>query len=194
MTSVYQSMLNGGPWYAPETGCIERAMLAGARLKVFNSTPLHEKVAREAILKDLLLSYEPGWIMGPITFEYGHLELEAGVFMNWDCMFVDNARITIKKNVMIGPRCLFVTSSHSLDPMQRMQVDTNGVTCGGSGISAPILIEDHVWLGANVTVLPGVTIGARTTIGAGSVVTRNIPSDVLAFGNPCRVQREINQS
>jgi acetyltransferase-like isoleucine patch superfamily enzyme len=56
------------------------------------------------------------------------------------------------------------------------------------------LIEDHVWLGANVTVLPGVTIGARTTIGAGSVVTKSIPSDVLAFGNPCRVQRSLNKA
>ena len=192
MTSVYQSMLDGGSWHAPDQGCIERAILTAQKLHAFNTTPLFDMAARHAILKDMLLSYEPGYIMGPITLEYGHLELEAGVFMNWDCMFLDNARITIGKNTMIGPRCLFTTSSHSLDPMQRMTLDENGVACGGVGTSAPILIEDHVWLGANVTVLPGVTIGARSTIGAGSVVTKSIPSDVLAFGNPCRVQRSLN--
>ena len=192
MTSVYQSMLDGGPWRVPDQGCLERAIITKQKLHAFNSTPMSEMAARHAILRDMLLSYEPGYIVGPITLEYGHLELAAGVFMNWDCMFLDNARITIGKNTIIGPRCLFTTSSHSLDPMQRMALDENGVACGGFGTSARIMIADHVWLGGNVTVLPGVTIGARSTIGAGSVVTRSIPSDVLAFGNPCRVQRSLN--
>ena len=191
MSSVYQSMLNGGPWHAPDPSCIKRAMLIAQKLKTFNATPMFDMAARQAILKDMLLSYEPGFIIGSLTFEYGHLELEAGVFINWDCVFVDNARITIKRNTMIGPRCLFTTSGHSLDPMERMQFDENGVARGGVGKSAPILVEDHVWLGANVTVLAGITIGARSTIGAGSVVTKNIPPDVLAFGNPCRVQRSL---
>jgi maltose O-acetyltransferase len=191
MVSVYESMLNGGPWHAPDPDCIERAMLTGQKLKAFNATPLHDMSKRQAILKDMLLSYEPGYIIGPLTLEYGHLELESGVFMNADCMFLDNARISIKKNTMIGPRCLFTTSSHSLDPTQRMHLDENGIAYGGRGTSAPIVIEDHVWLGANVTVLPGVTIGARSTIGAGSVVLKTIPPDVLAFGNPCRVQRSV---
>jgi maltose O-acetyltransferase len=184
-------MLNGGPWHAPETECIARAKMVGAKLKTFNATPIHKSTMREAMLKEMLLQYKPGFIMGPITFEYGHLELEAGVFMNWDCMFVDNARITIRNNVAIGPRCMFVTSSHSLDPIQRAQYDEAGIACGGMGFSRPIVIEEHVWLAANVTVLPGVTIGARTTIGAGSVVTKSIPSDVLAFGNPCRVRKNL---
>ncbi len=191
MTSVYQSMLNGGPFHAPDLECLKRSDIIAEKLKLFNTTPPSDHAARQAILKGMLLSYEPGIILGSITLEYGHLELEPGVIINWDCMFLDNARITIGKNVMIGPRCMFITASHSLDPMQRMLFDENGIASGGICTSAPITIEDHVWLGANVTVFPGITIGARSTIGAGSVVTKSIPADVLAFGYPCRVQRSL---
>jgi maltose O-acetyltransferase len=191
MMSVYQSMLNGGPYHAPVPECLQRADTTAEMLKLFHATPPSDHLGRQAILKGMLLSYEPGLIVGPIALEYGHLELEAGVFINKECIFMDDARITIRKNTMIGPRCIFITPSHSLDPMQRMQFDENGRSSGGIGFTAPILIEEHVWLGANVTVLPGVTIGARSTVGAGSVVTKNIPADVLAFGNPCRVQRSL---
>lgn len=191
MISVYQSMLNGGPYHAPDPECLQRADATAEKLKLFHATPASDHLARQAILKDMLLSYGLGFIMGPIALEYGHLELAEGVFINKDCLFMDDARITIRKNTMIGPRCIFITPSHSLDPMQRMSFDKNGISSGGIGFTAPILIEEHVWLGANVTVLPGVTIGARSTIGAGSVVTKNIPPDALAFGNPCRVQRSL---
>jgi maltose O-acetyltransferase len=189
--SIYQSMLEGGPYLAPDPECGVRAAFVAEKLRAFNAISRHDREARQGLLKDMLLSYEPGMIVGPLTLEYGHLMLEAGVYINWDCMFVDNARITLRKNVMIGPRCLFVTASHSLDPMQRAQFDADGVARGGKGFTAPITVEDHVWIGAHVTVLPGVTIGARSTIGAGSVVTRDVPPGALAFGNPCRVQREI---
>jgi maltose O-acetyltransferase len=189
--SIYQSMLEGGPYLAPDPECAERATFVAGKLREFNATPIHDFPNRQRLLKDMLLWYEPGMIAGSLALEYGHLVMEAGVYINWDCMFIDNARITLKKNVMLGPRCMFITASHSLDPMQRAQFDGNGVACGGKGFSAPITVEDHVWLGANVTVLPGVTIGARTTIGAGSVVTRDVPPGVLAVGNPCRVVREI---
>ncbi len=191
MTSVYQSMLNGGPYRAPDPECLARSEIIAEKLKLFNETPLSDQGARQAILKAMLLSYEPGFIAGTIALEYGHLELGAGVFINKECLFMDDARITIRKNTMIGPRCIFITPSHSLDPMQRMQFDEQGMSSGGVGFTAPILIEEHVWLAANVTVLPGVTIGARSTIGTGSVVTKNIPADVLAFGNPCRVHRNL---
>lgn len=189
--SVYQSMLNGGAYHSPEPECVERATFVGDRLRAFNATQPHDLANRQRLLREMLLSYEPGIIVGPLTLEYGHLILEAGVYINWDCMFVDNARITLRKNVMLGPRCLFITASHSLDPMQRAQFDVDGTARGGKGFTAPIVVEDHVWIGAHVTVLPGVTIGARSTIGAGSVVTRDVPPGVLAFGNPCRVQREL---
>jgi maltose O-acetyltransferase len=189
--TIYQSMLEGGPYLAPDPECAVRAAFVAGKLREFNAISRDDRTARQNLLKEMLLSYEPGMIVGPLTLEYGHLVLEAGVYINWDCMFVDNARITLRKNVMLGPRCMFITASHSLDPMQRAQFDANGVSCGGKGFTAPITVEDHVWLGANVTVLPGVTIGARSTIGAGSVVTRDLPPGVLAVGNPCRVQREL---
>jgi acetyltransferase-like isoleucine patch superfamily enzyme len=191
MTSNYNNMLEGGSYYAPDMECIERTIMIAERLKSFNDTPLSNQSERHRHLKEIFLSYAPSYIIGPLTLEYGHIEMAGGVFVNRDCMFVDNARITIQKNVMIGPRCLFLSTSHSLDPMQRSTLDDAGFTCGGSGISAPIVIEEHAWIGGGVTILPGVTIGARSTIGAGSVVTRSNPPDVLAFGNPCRVQKHL---
>jgi maltose O-acetyltransferase len=191
MSSNYEKMLNGGPYYAPDTECVQRATTIAEKLEAFNATPLVDQAKRNALLKEIFLSYTPSYIIGPLSLEYGHIEMAGGVFVNRDCMFLDNARITIEKNVLIGPRCLFITASHSLDPMERSDFDPAGFTCGGYGISAPIVIEEHVWIAGSVTVLPGVTIGARSTIGAGSVVTRSIPSDVLAFGNPCRVQKSL---
>jgi maltose O-acetyltransferase len=191
MISNYSRMLAGGAYHAPDLECIQRASLIAEKLKSFNETSLSDQANRNGLLEEIFLSYASSYIMGPLTLEYGHIEMAGGVFVNRDCMFIDNARITIQKNVMIGPRCLFITASHSLDPKQRSQLDQAGFNCGGHGISAPIIIEEHVWIAGSVTVLPGVTIGARSTIGAGSVVTRSIPPDVLAFGNPCRVQKHL---
>ena len=99
-------------------------------------------------------------------------------------MILYGAKVTFGDNVFIGPSCGFHTATHPLDVERRN---------AGLEWAYPITVGNNVWFGANVTVLPGVTIGDNCVIGAGSVVTHDIPANVVAFGNPCRVQRSLEQ-
>ncbi len=102
--------------------------------------------------------------------------------INYDCIFLDTDFIDIGNCVLIGPGCKLICTNHSIDPDVRLK---------GVFYDKPIKIGKNVWLGANVTVLPGVTIADNAVIGAGSVVIKNIPANVVAVGNPCRVVKEI---
>ncbi len=115
--------------------------------------------------------------------DYGYnVHIGDHVFVNWGSVLLDVGRITIGDHCQIGPNCQFLTATHPLDPEARK--------AGWEG-SAPITLEENVWFGGGVIVLPGVTIGADTVVGAGSVVTRDLPPRVLALGNPARVVREL---
>lgn len=102
--------------------------------------------------------------------------------LNYNCILLDSARIEIGHKTLIGPGCSLICTNHSVDAEERLQ---------GVFRNREIVIGSKVWLGANVTVCPGVTIGDRAVIGAGSVVTKDIPAEVVAAGNPCRVLRPI---
>ncbi|KRK88630.1 sugar O-acetyltransferase [Lentilactobacillus sunkii] len=106
-------------------------------------------------------------------------------YANYDCVILDGAKVTIGDRVLFGPKVGLYTSNHLFDARER--------EIGGC-IAKPITIGDRCWLAANVTVLPGVTIGSDTIIGAGSVVTHNIPNNVIAAGNPCKVIRPITKA
>lgn len=106
------------------------------------------------------------------------------VFVNFDCLFLDSAPIHIGDRVKIAPSVRLYTATHPLDPNKRNS---------GLEFAKPIIIEEDVWLGGGVIVNPGVRIGARTVIGSGSVLTRDIPADVLAVGNPARVIKSIGK-
>lgn len=103
-------------------------------------------------------------------------------YANYDCVILDGAKVTIGNRVLFAPKVGLYTSNHLIDATEREL---------GGCIAKPIIIGDRCWLGANVSVLPGVNIGEGTIIGAGSVVTRDIPSGVVAAGNPCKVLRKI---
>ena len=105
--------------------------------------------------------------------------------MNTGCVILDGARVTFGDNVFVAPHCGFYTAGHPLDVERRNR---------GLEYALPITIGSNVWLGAQVCVLPGVSIGEGSVIGAGSVVTKDIPAQVLAAGNPCRVIREISEA
>ena len=102
--------------------------------------------------------------------------------MNYNCVILDTSPVNIGEGVFIAPGVVLACAGHAIDPEQR---------ASGIGSSAPITIEDEVWIGANATVIGGVTIGKGSIIGAGSVVTRDIPGGVIAYGNPCKVRRKI---
>lgn len=106
-------------------------------------------------------------------------------YANYDCVILDGAKVTIGDRVLFGPKVGLYTSNHLFDARER--------EIGGC-IAKPITIGNRCWLAANVTVLPGVTIGSDTIIGAGSVVTHNIPNNVIAAGNPCKVIRPITKA
>ena len=139
---------------------------------------------RDSLLRRILgQAKERFTIVSPFFCDYGYnIEVGEDFFMNMNCVVLDGAKVTFGDNVFIAPACGFYTAGHPLDKERRNQ---------GLEYALPITVGNNVWIGAQVCVLPGVTIGDNTVIGAGSVVNRNIPSGVLAAGNPCRVIRPI---
>lgn len=124
-------------------------------------------------------------ILAPFVTDYGcNSRIGHDTFINHNVYLMDGAGITIGHHCFIGPNCGMYTAVHPLLSKERNM---------GLEKALPITIGDHCWLGGDVTVLPGVTIGSHTVIGAGSVVTRDIPDHVIAVGNPCRVLRAITE-
>jgi len=141
---------------------------------------------RNMKIKELLGELPEGLVLlSPFACDYGkNIHLGKDVFININSYFMDGASITIGDHAFIGPSCGFYTANHPLDIKDRNQ---------GLEIALPITIGDNCWLGANVTVLPGVTIGNGCVIGAGSIVTKDIPDNSLAMGMPAKVIKTIQQ-
>lgn len=119
----------------------------------------------------------------PFFCDYGYnIEIGNNFYANHNCVILDCAKVIFGDNVFLAPNCGFYTAGHPIDVEQRNS---------GLEFAYPIKIGNNVWIGANVAVLPGVTIGDNTVIGAGSIVTRDIPSGVVAVGNPCKIIRDI---
>lgn len=124
-------------------------------------------------------------VMTPIMCDYGYnISIGENVFINHDCIFLDIGKIKIGNNVLIGPRTSFLAANHPLFSTERET---------GYEYGTHITIEDGVWIGGTVTINNGVTIGKNSVIGSGSVVVKNIPENVVAAGNPCRVLRKIDE-
>ncbi|WP_312336134.1 sugar O-acetyltransferase [Anaerospora hongkongensis] len=122
----------------------------------------------------------------PFWCDYGYnIEIGKNFFANHNCIILDGAKVTFGDHVFIAPNCGFYTAGHPIDSEQRNQ---------GLEYAYPITVGNNVWIGGNVVILPGVTIGDEVVIGAGSVVSKDIPSGVIAAGNPCRVIREITEN
>ena len=125
-------------------------------------------------------------ILQPFQCDYGfNIRVGENFFANMNMVVLDEATVTFGDNVFVGPNCAFYTAVHPIDAERR---NSNLQS------SLPITVGDNVWLGGNVVVLPGVTIGAGSVIGAGAVVTHDIPSGVVAAGNPCRVLRNVEDN
>lgn len=148
---------------------------------------LRKQQKRHAILKQLLgTCHELTFIEPSFRCDYGFNIHSYGLaVINYNCVMLDTSPIHIGAGAFIGPGTCLSCAGHSLDEKQRVEE--------GIGTSAPIILEENVWLGANCTVCGGVTIGKGSVIGAGSVVTRDIPAGVVAVGSPCRVLRKITE-
>jgi maltose O-acetyltransferase len=149
-------------------------------------TPPSDEVTIKEILSKLFGTYHEQVFVAP-TFhcDYGfNIHFHGMAFINYNCTILDTSPVNIGSNVCIGPGVCISCAGHAIDPQERL----HGITT-----SAPITIEDNVWIGANVTVCAGVTIGKGSIIGAGSVVTKDIPTGVIAIGSPCKVTRAITE-
>jgi len=142
--------------------------------------------AREALLRKLLKSVGPGALFEP-TFrcEFGfNISVGKGFYANFDCVILDGGGVEIGDFVLFGPRVGIYTSNHAIDPLER---------AAGACRAKPVTIGDRVWVGGGVHINPGVTIGDNCIIGSGSVLTKDIPANMIAAGIPARVIREITQ-
>lgn len=125
------------------------------------------------------------YVTAPFYCDYGYnIEVGENFYSNHNLVILDGGKVTFGDNVFIAPNCCFSTAGHPLDSEQRNK---------GLEFAYPITVGNNVWFGAGVIVLPGITIGDDVVIGAGSIVNRDIPSGVIAAGNPCRVIREITE-
>ena len=123
------------------------------------------------------------WIEAPFLCDYGYnIEVGERFYSNHNLVVLDEAKVTFGDNVFIGPNCSFYTACHPLDVKSRNE---------GLEFTKPITVGNNVWFGGNVTVIPGVTIGDNAVIGAGSLVNRDIPANVVAVGNPCKPIKEL---
>jgi len=152
----------------------------------FNNTEPDMEVERKNILKDLFCDSElSACIEPPFHCDYGfNVKFQGFTLINYNCSILDTSPVYIGENTFIAPGVCISCAGHAIHPQDRKSVDT----------SKPIYIGNDVWIGANATVLGGVHIGSGSIIGAGSVVTSDIPENVIAVGVPCKVLRSITEN
>lgn len=149
-----------------------------------NQTRPSEIEKQKTLLKKLLgKTGEEFFVTTPFWCDYGYnIEIGENFYVNHNCVILDGAKVTFGAHVFIGPNCCFSTAGHPLE---------TGTRNRGLEYAYPITVGNDVWFGAGVTVLPGVTIGDNVVIGAGSIVNKDIPSGVVAVGNPARVIKTL---
>lgn len=153
----------------------------------FNNCKPSDRKRQRELLNQILGSIKGELVItAPFYCDCGfNISVGENFYTNHNVTILDAAKVTFGDNVFIAPNCVFSTAGHAIDSEQRNR---------GLEIALPITVGDSVWIGANVSVLPGVTIGSNTIIGAGSVVNKDIPDGVIACGNPCRVIRKITEA
>ncbi len=148
----------------------------------YNITAYSDSEKRRLIIEKIIKTGGNFLIEQPFWCDFGYnIEIGKDFYSNHNLVILDCAKVTFGNNVFIGPNCGFYTAGHPTNVKDRNE---------GLEYAKPITVGDSVWFGGNVVVMPGVTIGDNTIIGAGSVVTKDIPSNVIAVGNPCKVIKE----
>lgn len=184
--TAWEKLQKGQVYNDFDEDLFQRRVKAKKLFKAYNKTEDEEIEKRQQIMKELFQSVGKNvWIEPDFHCEFGkNILIEDNVYINFGCVILDCAKVTIGKNTMLGPNIGLYAVNHSLDANERIQGGCQG---------KPIHIGENVWLGGDVKVVAGVTIGDNSVIGTGSVVTKDIPSNVVAVGNPCRVLRTITE-
>ncbi|MEC4018607.1 sugar O-acetyltransferase [Streptomyces sp. H27-D2] len=177
-------MLAGELYLADDPELAAEALRAALLSERFNASSAADPAERQKALVELVGEVGADVeVRPPLRVDYGYrISIGAGTFINYGAVLADVARITIGADVQIGPNVQLLTPTHPIEPEPRR---------AKWEAAKPIVVGDNVWLGGGVIVCPGVTIGENTVVGAGAVVTRDLPANVVAVGNPARVTREI---
>ena len=186
MKSEKQKMLTGELYNALDKELSQDRLQARLLLKELNDSREDEGPKRRDVLTKLIPNKGKNlFIQPPFFCDYGYnMVVGKNVYFNFNCVVLDVAQVKIGSRSMIGPNVQLYTATHPMNAKERASLLES---------AKPISIGEDVWIGGNAVVNPGVSIGNRTVIGAGSVVTKDLPSDVFAAGNPCKVIRELEQ-
>jgi maltose O-acetyltransferase len=186
MKTEKQKMLSGELYHAPDPELSEERLKARLLLGELNSSREDEEEKRKSILKKLIPEAGAGfWMQPPFYCDYGYnISTGEKVFFNFNCVVLDVMPVKIGNRTLIGPNVQIYTATHPMDYRER---------AAGLEFAKPVTIGEDVWIGGSAVICPGVTIGDRSVIGAGSVVTKDVPPDVFAAGNPCKVIRSLGQ-
>lgn len=186
--SDMKDRLHTGELYEPmDEDIVREQFQCLEKLYDYNATRPLEGVKRAQLLKEMFAEIGEGcYIEPPLHANFGgaHAHFGKNVYANFNLTMVDDTHIYVGDGTMLGPNVTIATAGHPIDPSLREK---------GLQYNMPVHIGRNCWLGAGVCVMPGVTIGDNTVIGAGSIVTKDIPSGVVAVGNPCRVLREVGE-
>jgi acetyltransferase-like isoleucine patch superfamily enzyme len=179
-----QKMLSGQYYNAFDKDLLTDRKRASKLCKQLNDFPNASHIKRVKILQNLFQTDKEYWIESPFRCDYGYnIQIGNNFYANFGCTILDSNIVEIGDNVKFGPNVQIYTATHPIDVTKRIS---------GQEMAYPIKIGNNVWIGGGCILLPGIKIGKHTTIGAGSVVTKDIPEKVVAVGNPCRAIKEIN--
>lgn len=180
-------MMEGRLYLPTDEAIMKEQALCMEKLYDYNATRPLEMEKRNALLKDMFAEIgERCYIEPPLRSNWGgrHVHFGKQVYANFNLTMVDDIDIYVGDYVMIGPNVTIIAGSHPILPELRLEAYQYNI---------PVYIGKNVWLGAGCIIMPGVHIGENTVVGAGSVVTKDLPANVVAVGSPCRVMREINE-
>lgn len=176
---------NRGMAYVSDEAVIAQQAQCRKKLQQLNFMDRSDFGGIAEVVKELLGKSENAFINPPFYCDYGfNIEVGKNLFANYNCTIIDVAKVTIGDNCMLAPNVAIYTAGHPIHPDTRRSLYEYG---------KPVVIGDNVWIGGNAVILPGVTIGSNCVIGAGSVVTHDIPPWTVSAGNPCRVIRSITE-
>ena len=184
MKTEKQKMLTGELYNALDSQLVKERRQARDLIKELNESRDEEQEKRAKIIKLLFASVgKDVWIEPPFYCDYGsNITLGDNVYFNFNCVILDPAQVVIGDNVLFGPNVQIYTATHPISYTERRR---------GLELAKPIEVGPDVWVGGSTVISPGVKIGSRSVIGAGSVVTKDVPDSVFAAGNPCKVLREL---
>ncbi|WP_243550542.1 sugar O-acetyltransferase [Priestia megaterium] len=188
-----EKMLSGQAYNARDVELMEIANQARILMDEFNSSQHDETEKKKKILSNLLESIgENAWIEKPFYCDYGqNISIGKNTFINFNCTILDTNKVIIGENVLIAPNVQIYAATHPLKANERININHKEDEAPYLTLTKPVTIGNNAWIGGNTAILPGVTIGENVVIGAGSVVTKSIPDNCLAYGNPCTVVKKI---